>query len=183
MDTVPEKLSVLISKVSKNYFLDGSFELIDSPYVIPDKAVHRHFVSNILICNPQIRMIYKVHYGYEKSFEILKDSLSSGITNEKIDDYYREVCNLIAGRVKLIFQEHDFSLGISIPLKNDGFDELYFPVRIDNLSGEYFWNLKKDHNDILMSLYVEILQPDALDSIDLSEIDVVSGDQDEMEFF
>ena len=34
-----------------------------------------------------------------------------------------------------------------------------------------------------MSLYVEVLQPNALDSLNLTEIDVTATDEDDMEFF
>ena len=51
MVTDPEKMSDLISKVSKNFFLDGSFEISETPKACLSKVVHKHFVSNILICN------------------------------------------------------------------------------------------------------------------------------------
>ena len=183
MVTDPEKMSDLISKVSKNFFLDGSFEISETPKACLSKVVHKHFVSNILICNNHIRMIYKVHYNHANSFKILSEYLKSEVTNNKIDDFFRELCNLIGGRVKQLFQEYDFTLGISIPLTTDGFDELYFPVSFSEMSGEYFWSLKKDKNEILMSLYVEVLQPNALDSLNLTEIDVTATDEDDMEFF
>ena len=176
-----ERFANTVAKVSQTFFMDGSFSLESDPSPNIEKVVHSHKVCNILICNNQLRMIFKIHYNYLESATILgyNDKIDKF---ERVDDFYLEVCNLVAGRLKLIFQESGYSLGISIPIKSDGFDELYFPMRFNDLVGEFCWDLKKNEQSISMSVFVEVVEPKDFENFDQDTLDINSGEQDDIEF-
>ena len=179
------KFSELISLVtgfSERFFYDGSFKVVSEPIRNDLKIIHKSFVSNILICNNQLRMILKYHYDYRYDYFI--QGFSGECDFYKIDDFFLESSNLVGGRIRNLFQLDNINIGISIPLRTDGFDELYSLVNFDDLSGEYFWQLSDGNIDIPMTLYVEVLDPSILNNIDFTKAEVAdTGLDDDVEFF
>jgi CheY-specific phosphatase CheX len=172
----------LIANISAQYFLDEPTTLSKQPYLEKSIVIHDSNVANILICNQDIRIIFKIHYNHNQANEILKDHLDLNYTTSKIDDYFLEVCNLIAGKIKINFKNQSLDVGISIPLKTAGFDELFFPVYNDEYRIEYCWSLKTNKNPVVMSAFLEVMDSKLQSKMTNISNDHINTD-DDVEFF
>ena len=77
---------------------------------------------HFLFSKPHIRAGLTLTLSKENTISFLP-------TKKKIDDYFLESCNLVAGRVKHGLTEGNSDIGISIPIKTKGFDDLFFTLK------------------------------------------------------
>ncbi|MBT7610463.1 MAG: hypothetical protein HN576_11955 [Bacteriovoracaceae bacterium] len=172
----------IIAEISEEYFIEGPSSIRDKPYVEKNVVIHDSNVSNILICNQDIRIIFKIHYDHKQANKLLKDTLHLDYSNVQVDDYYLEACNLIAGKIKIFFTNKDMDVGISIPLKTAGFDELFFPVYNDQYRIEYTWTLQTGQETVIMSAFIELIDPKLQKVMKDIDIKDIKTDED-VEFF
>ncbi len=102
------------------YFELNSLKVIESNII--EKVPWARNVTLMLVTHSKVTLFFKLSYDYSK----LTDDISKK-KEQDIDDLMKELCNVIGGSIKNIFNE-SFSkkLQLGLPFKITGFDNLYF---------------------------------------------------------
>ena len=126
-------------------------------------------------------MIFKIHYSTELGKILIKNSGNNlEISDQGIDDFFLESCNLAAGRIKSAFSGQETNLGISIPIKTKAFDDLFFNIQTDGeFCSEWHWDAVSEGYSVHLSVFLELLNLDLKIDPSLEETHQV----DELEFF
>ena len=176
------QLAATIAKVIKDTLFNKEFEMKVDPVRETDRVLFGQKIANIVIAGAEMRLIFKLHYTEILGEKIMKRSGSTGyLSTQKIDDFFLECCNMVGGRIKQIFTDKNSNVGISIPIRTKGFDELFFTLGQQNeFCSEWHWDLSaSDDTTVHCSLFIEIL-----DSTFIFNLDDYQGSQvEEMEFF
>lgn len=155
------EIAKMISAISCPLLFDGKFSVSGEPYHAVDKVLFAEKVANIVIAGTDLRMIFKIHYTNDLG-ETLMGDLDDGkkVSTHLIDDYFLEMCNIAAGRIKLVFLEQNIVLGFSIPIKTKAFDDLFNLNSSGNFSSEWHWDIAWEKCTAHLSLFVELLNAD-----------------------
>lgn len=177
--SISERLANIILNITTPVLFNGGLNVASPPSRTVDRVLFGQRISNIVVAGPDLRLIFKIHYTHEIGNLLLGNAGS--VANEGvIDDYFKESCNIAAGRLKSRFEGQGTLLGISIPIKTKAFDELFYSVQS---GGEYItewhWDLSRDDISVHVSVFVELLNPEFKISSSLEEVKV----DEELEFF
>lgn len=185
---VPEfhqNVSKLISELASEFLFRGKFNITKDPYVNKSNVILSKRVANILVGNPDVRFIIKIHYNESIGKNLIQKY--SGIENpseQKIDDLFKECCNLLAGRLKKIFEDNNFNIGISIPVKTRGIDEFFFDRKdSDDFSHELTWEMSNGEQSFFMAVFIEVINSTLIKQLDFDKVFSKNQDEDEVEFF
>ena len=170
-----------VALLSKTMLFNDEFEIESEIYKENERIIFGQKIANILVAGEDLRIIIRIHYTDQLGDYILHNySASKVVTSQKIDDYFLECCNLLAGRLKQSFYENDFNVGISIPVKTKGFDDLFFAVTSnEDVTFEWHWDLtsgKESH--VHFSLFIELLSDDKIKTMNFNH-----DTSDDVEFF
>lgn len=93
------------------------------------ELIYQPWMVLILMSGPLMRVTLKVHFKIEDA-KILVSSLygskASEIKTEQGLDFVREVCNLVAGSVKMGLAERGVNVELSLPVSTRGWEEYFF---------------------------------------------------------
>ncbi len=171
-----------IAKVIRDTLFNKELDMKAEPSRETDRVLYGQKIANIVIAGAEMRLIFKLHYTDILGENLMRRSGMNGyISNQKIDDFFLECCNMIGGRIKQIFSEKNSNVGISIPIRTKGFDELFFTLGQGNeFCSEWHWDLcATDSTTVHCSLFIEILDSSFIFNLD----DYQSSQVEEMEFF
>ena len=91
---------------------------------------------------------------------------------------------MIAGRLKKCFEENEINVGISIPLKTSGIDELFFDRKeLDKNSFELSWDMSDGEQKLTMAIFVEVIDYAAIEKINFELFSFTSNEDEDVEFF
>ena len=176
------QVASVIAKVIRDTLFNKELEMKAEPAREIDRVLFGQKIANIVIAGDEMRLICKLHYTDILGENIMRRSGSSGyISAQKVDDFFLECCNMVGGRIKQIFSDKNSNVGISIPIRTKGFDELFFTLGQGNeFCSEWHWDLiAADSTTVHCSVFIEIL-----DSTFILTLDDYQGSQvEEMEFF
>lgn len=176
-----ENIAKHVANLTKTLLFNNEFNMDKPPLSESDRIIFGQKIANILVAGADLRIIIRIHYTDAMGDEFLKKySAAKEISSKKIDDYFLECCNLIAGRLKQSFADNDFNVGISIPVKTKGFDDLFFAVTSnDDVTFEWHWDLNSQTGTVIhFSLFIELLT-----DANVSKMQFKEEVQDEVEFF
>lgn len=175
-------INILVN-VSEKYLFSGQAKLKSSPYEKADKIVFGNSVANIVIAGSNMRIIFRIHYRYDSGEDVIKSTLrKEKISRVYTDDYFLEQCNLIAGRMKSTFAEFDSNIGISIPVKTNGFDDMFLEFKTDGeYTSDWHWDVNVSDIPIHCSALIEILDTNFDINGKVTSLDVDA--EDDLEFF
>jgi hypothetical protein len=177
-----DNLSSQIQKLTETVLFNSSFKSKDSPKVINDKVVISKKVANILLGNNDFRLIIKIHYNDKVGSHLIGGT--DAMVAREVDDYFKEECNVLAGRLKKSFDENQINVGISIPLKTSGLDELFFDRKeMDKNALELSWEMSNDDNSLVVATFIEVIDYSSIDKIDFNSFSSKSDEDEEVEFF
>jgi hypothetical protein len=167
-----ENIAKHVAYLTQSLLFNGEFILEKDPFSKTDRIIFGQKIANILVAGPDLRVIIRIHFTDAMGDDVLKKYLATKeVSIKKIDDYFLECCNLIAGRLKQSFAENDFNVGISIPIKTKGYDDLFFAVTSnDDVTFEWHWDLHHEINSrIHFSLFIEILTDSQLSKMQFKQ--------------
>lgn len=153
------KITSYTAMTAQRFMFNGESVIEGDLNPVSSKVLHAPCVANILIGNADLRMIFKIHFDYKSGEDLCRRYLKSDqLSEKKIDDFFLENCNLIAGKTKQFLIDNNLNVGISIPVLTRGFDELFFSFPTnDDAYLEWHWDLRTDNKLIHCSLFVEII--------------------------
>ena len=137
-----------------------------------DTVVHGKWLAMILLCGPDLEITFKVHYNSSVGRNLLSRSAGkepTEIPHEKVQDFFREVCNTCAGELKSILTKQEVVIGLSLPLSVRGSDQVMFTQRDDYFDNSHFWHVKSDAGYLVCSVHVELINPDNVTKIKVPE--------------
>jgi hypothetical protein len=181
-DSVSFKVASAVANLIKQVVFNGEFEVKSPPVQKVDRVLFGQKIANIVVAGAELRLILKVHYTDSLGEHFLRKYLNAKeFPCNKIDDFFLETCNLAAGRMKHGLVSEESSLGISIPIKTKGFDDLFFTLSTDGeFCSEWHWDfVSKDDIVVHSSLFIEILN----NNLTLNLQDQDANKVDELEFF
>lgn len=176
-----KNLAIHVTNLTQKLLFNSEFVLMEPPVTKVDRVIFGQKIANILVAGQDLRIIIRIHFtDLMGDIFLRRYSAAKEVNAKKIDDYFLESCNLIAGRLKQSLADHKFNVGISIPVKTKGFDDLFFTVTPnDDVTTEWHWDLISK-NDIIIhfSLFIELL-----DDNEMSKISFQDFNQEEVELF
>lgn len=93
-----------------------------------EQTVLGQWMVLILVSTPNINVVLKIHFSVSSIQGCVAQILGKNTGNSSFDqvtDYMKEYANILAGGLKLIFEEQKWSCGISLPVLTRGFDHLF----------------------------------------------------------
>jgi hypothetical protein len=130
----------------------------------------------ILIAGKDFRLTLKAHYK-PKTFS---QYMNKQITRDRVNDMFREYCNLVAGAIKQPLISEGIICGISLPTVTSGYDELVFSDRFRGAKLKECFEVGKEQAKVVITLNVE-----SNDSVILKKLQRVKTDvliEEEIDF-
>lgn len=172
------------SVVQANQYFNG-----DEVKLIPTPSKHHlgqvlktHIVMVLMTC-AEMRIVLKVHFNYEqmRAYRRAKGLANESLTEKQLVDFMKELCNQMAGRVCRIFEVHQISMGMSIPLCTRGIYEIYADYRPKagaTIKFGDFWCLNGPFEYLYCSSYVELMSKNDYSGIKLTDEQSQEGELD-----
>ncbi len=147
-------------------------------------------INLIVISAPEIMMILKIHFNPSEADQLRRIKFPDQCTDPavaaaKTADYMKELTNQMCGRICRIFQQGDLALGMSIPLSMHGFYELYTDYTPSDGVLKKFgqgWRIQGDFGSLVCTAQVEIMDPNAVNNLQLADEQPPEDDDGEVEF-
>ena len=117
-----------VSVIQASQYFDGQpIELIPSPSEYQLGQVLTRYISMVLLTSGELRVVFKVHFNPEqiRAYRQSKGSQPADLGDRQIVDFMKELTNQMGGRVCRIFDAHQMSMGMSVPLCTRGIYEIY----------------------------------------------------------
>ena len=130
----------------------------------------------ILLNGPKLRMFFKFHFAISEVKELLLVRFpKEEFTDDRIKDYMKELCNLVAGKLKTKLGNAELKMGQSLPIGLIGYNEIFFRKESD----KYYFGFEVDlsGHKVLCSISVEYTDDDVLQSI--AEADLLAEEESE----
>ena len=146
--------------------------------IATEPLVYSHWMSLILISGKSVRITFKAHFMTDSArFFAMKayGIKSEEISKARVIDFFREYCNLTAGKLKIVLSNNKVSAGVSLPALARGFDEIFFPRPPG--SAVKSWQLNCEDQHIACSAHIEMFEP-----IQLSELNINDDSEGDVDF-
>lgn len=141
----------------------------------PEFPVHGHWMVMATINSELFKMHFKLFFTTEKGVpfcnEIFKASVDQ-LTDIQLNDFAKELCNLVVGRIKFDFEKCQIGCFTSLPMSLRSFDNLFFVRSVYAESYEHYWKFRMDSSEIICSLSIDII-----DSLGFRALDIKVGNE------
>lgn len=172
------------SVVQASQYFDGQdVTLISEP---PDHQLGQvlaRYIAMVLLTCEELRIVFKVHFNPEqiRAYRQTKRAADTDLTDKQLVDFMKELSNQMGGRVCRIFDAHQISMGMSVPLCTRGIYEIYadYQAKTGAITkfGD-FWRLEGPFDGIYCSCYVELLSKNDLSGIKAEDEEAQEGELD-----
>lgn len=119
-------------------------------------VIRSHWMSLIIGVSSHVNVTFRVQF---MSKDIAGFSDNSNLNDRHVIDFGKEFCNLTLGGVKSLFENHNISLGTSLPLFSRGFDSIYFPRKSSGTTDFDSWSLRLGDSEIFCDSFIELFKP------------------------
>jgi len=135
----------------------------------PDEKALRYYeeISCILLISQDFKLIFKTHYWLNDMTKIINNirpGLPHASMEKKARDFAKELCNIIAGRIKYQFVPLKCALGQSLPINLDGFNQIFFSTDNSSLFTNS-WAVSDGSINLCFSTTVEYYNQDIVKKI------------------
>lgn len=145
------------------------------------KEVYKDKMSFILLSGTSFNINYRCFFNPNDFKEDVGKNIGldkEEVTEELVQDFMSEYCNLVAGSLKNILSTSiGEKMGISIPIVTNGFEYLYFGLK--RAGTHYlFWRFQSENKDALFCVELEELR--GFDFNNFKEIKKQEEDDDDV---
>lgn len=125
-----------------------------------DFSVYGHWLTMSTLNSESFKINLKLFFTTEHVIpfcaELFKD-LPEKINHHHANDFMKELCNIIIGRIKNDFEKIQISSLSSMPITLRSFNNLFSRKNLNHHSYELYWKFKFHHSEIMCLLSLEIL--------------------------
>lgn len=172
------------SVIQASQYFDGQpVDIIPSPAEYELGQVLTRYISMVLLTSNELRIVFKVHFNPEqiRAYRQARGCQLADLGDRQIVDFMKELTNQMGGRVCRIFDAHQMSMGMSVPLCTRGIYEIYAdytPKSGAVVKFGDFWRLEGPFQSIYCSCYVELMTKDDLSGIKAEDEAAQEGELD-----
>ena len=173
-----------VSVIQASQYFDGApVALISAPTEFKLGQVLTRHIAMVLLTSSELRVVFKVHFNPEhiQRYRQSQGHRASELGDKQTVDFMKELTNQMGGRVCRIFDTHQMSMGMSVPLCTRGIYEIYADYQAKTGSvvkfGD-FWRLEGPFEFLYCSAYVEIMTKDDLSHIQAADESAQEGELD-----
>jgi hypothetical protein len=125
-----------------------------------DFPVHGHWLTMAALNSSAFRMNFKVFFTTQQGAPFCSSifkKTAPDVNSEQLNDFTKELCNLVIGHIKYDFEKQHVSCAASLPICLRSFDNLFFTKNKANQLHEVYWKFKHENSEIMCLLSMEIL--------------------------
>lgn len=168
---------------ASQYFNGQNVEVIPSP---PDHKLGQvlsRYIAMVLLTSNELRIVFKVHFNPEqiRAYRQSRGASEDDLSDKQLIDFMKELSNQMGGRVCRIFDAHQVSIGMSVPLCTRGIYEIYadYQPKTGAITkfGD-FWQLNGPFDTIYCSCFVELMGKDDFSSVKAADEVAEEGELD-----
>ena len=134
-------------------FTKGDVNKVELPY--------REYLAAILLAGSEFKLMYMVHFWLEDAKYLVSNSLDKNAADVeywRAIDFFKEYCNVIAGKTKKAFKAQGIHLNQSLPIGIGGFNLALFDEKGPK-EKRLYWSQNTDSLEIDFSARYSILDP------------------------
>jgi hypothetical protein len=125
-------------------------------------------------------MFFKFHFAISEVKALLADRFPrEKFSDSRIKDYMKELCNLVAGKLKSKMTHANLKMGQSLPISLIGYNEIFFRQESDKHM--FAFEIDLNNYSILCSASLEYTDDDAVQAIVDSDL-LQEEDNDDVAF-
>lgn len=168
---------------ASQYFNGQNVEVIPSP---PDHKLGQvlsRYIAMVLLTSNELRIVFKVHFNPEqiRAYRQSRGASEDDQSDKQLIDFMKELSNQMGGRVCRIFDAHQVSIGMSVPLCTRGIYEIYadYQPKTGAITkfGD-FWQLNGPFDTIYCSCFVELMGKDDFSTVKAADEVAEEGELD-----
>ena len=155
-DVTYEMLKV---KTGDIQFTKGEVNKVELPY--------REYLAAILLAGSEFKLMYMVHFWLEDAKFLVSKSLeksASDVEYWRAIDFFKEYCNVIAGKTKKAFKAQGIHLNQSLPIGIGGFNLALFDDKGPK-EKKLYWSQNTEDIEIDFSARYSILDPSVTEKL------------------
>lgn len=150
------------------------------------RTVHGNWMGLILISGADIRITFKVHFDIKNVRLVISNMLGSdptSVSQALALDFVKEFCNLTAGYLKQVFEEHETPIvtGISLPIVTKGFDDLFYQQSTNDEINE-IWKIVINGVTLFCTPHVNIYDKERLGAVAIPSEETADDDDGDIDF-
>ncbi|NBW80636.1 hypothetical protein EBR21_02675 [bacterium] len=108
-----------------------------------------------LVSGDQIKILVKLHFSGRSRLMPQRADMTSGRADHQNEMAFREVCNVLAGRLKAELSEKGLVLGQSLPVAVDALDEILNPVQ-EGYPDQAAWRIDAGDGQMLATFHWQV---------------------------
>lgn len=121
--------------------IENDYEITKDDSMYKREKTVTNWISIVLLSGKEILMILKIFYNIDeiKNIDYFKENEKG---SDFINDFFKEICNIIAGNLNRMVDQADIAVEQSLPLNLLGFDNLFLEKYASLPLSEYHgWKL------------------------------------------
>ena len=148
--------------------------------------VFREYLSAILLANSDFKLLYMIHFWLEDAKKLANGLLktdSSEVEYWRAIDFFKEYCNIIAGKAKKAFENIDIQLVQSLPIGISGYNLTLFEEKSVRERCLH-WTQRYDQIELDFSTRYSILNTKIINKLaTFPQYEDIRDDTESIEFF
>ncbi|MEY4065055.1 MAG: hypothetical protein RIR26_1263 [Pseudomonadota bacterium] len=108
-----------------------------------------------LVSGDQLKILVKLHFSGRSKLLLQRSENAGNRSAYQNETAFREVCNVLAGRLKSELSERGLVLGQSLPVAVDALDEILNPVQV-GYSDEAAWRIEAGDGVVLATFHWQV---------------------------
>lgn len=158
-----------------------------TPFTPGDTFIFGHKMAFVYLVGDSLRLVFKIHYMTESVRGLVSLKFQKAmrtITDRYVDDYVKELCNLIVGKIRGALESKGLVTGMSLPVLARGFDELRYRIAAKPEQRFLYWTLQDRDFQLICSTVAELSRPEAFRQTKVRPaVDAESFEWNEIELF
>lgn len=173
-DNIKNMVRTVIKQIAEQKFKASKVELSEGNV---DHLKFSEQMTLILLNGSKVRMFFKFHFAITEVKALLQERFPKETFNDsRIKDYMKELCNLVAGKLKSKLTNANLKMGQSLPISLIGYNEIFFRQESDKYT--FAFDIKLDGHHFMGSASLEYTDDDAIQAIVNSDLLADENGQD-----
>lgn len=136
----------------------------------PEFPVHGHWMVMATINSELFKMHFKLFFTTEKGVPFCNEIFNASVdqlTDVQLNDFAKELCNLVVGRIRFDFENCQIGCSTSLPMSLRSFDNLFFVQSVYAESYEHYWKFRLESSEMICCLSIDIIDTVGFNALDI----------------